>query len=475
MYFFLTALKIAHVLNEEKAVALTNTDGEPTSKETLPKFAESTPKELWEDLDKKYKIEDASNKKFLVNCRKELKQKKDTMTMQELIKKADHFKKQCRVYLKEKQQKNQANMVDNDDLAAMISEAYTIGDDEEWWIDSGVTKHIAKNKNLFKIYVPIVDEQDLFMRNYSTAKVIGKGTVVLNLTSGKKLTLTNENIIVSKGGIYVGKGYASNGMYNDDVVAIKWIKNNPKNRENQRMIEREIHILSQMNHDNIVKFIGAAAHEACIIIVMEFMEGGALVDYLADDDKTVDLKKSIRFALDISKSTEYVHGKNILHQDLKTGNLALSKDKVTVKLLDLGLGEDEITEMNVKSGTTMYMAVESDLNYDLKTDIYSFSIILWELLTDQSPFGVYTGNLALSKDKMTVKLLDFGLGEDETTEKNVKSGTAMYMAPEDKRPSLKGIPEAIIPLLERCWETAPHTRPEFNEISKRLIEFFGII
>ncbi|XP_043710155.1 uncharacterized protein LOC122659065 [Telopea speciosissima] len=172
MYFFLTALKIAHVLNEEKPTASTNTTGETSSRETPVqkqqrqkweqedfmckgyilnglsntlydvyeyKFAYSTLRELWEDLDKKYKIEDAGNKKFLVSklfdyrmvgdkfiisqtyelqdlmnqiiseghsldesfqvstiisklplvwkdCRKELKQKKDAMTMQELIK-----------------------------------------------------------------------------------------------------------------------------------------------------------------------------------------------------------------------------------------------------------------------------------------------------------------------------------------------------------------------------------------------------
>ncbi|XP_043698777.1 uncharacterized protein LOC122649615 [Telopea speciosissima] len=172
MYFFLTALKLAHVLNEEKPVPPISTDGEPSSAETLvqikqrqkweqddfmckgyilnelsnsqydvykPKFADSASKELWEDLDKKYKIEDAGNKKFLVSklfdyrmlgdksiisqtyelqglmnqiiseghsldksfqvssiisklpfawkdCWKELKQKKDVMTMPELIK-----------------------------------------------------------------------------------------------------------------------------------------------------------------------------------------------------------------------------------------------------------------------------------------------------------------------------------------------------------------------------------------------------
>ncbi|XP_043725798.1 uncharacterized protein LOC122672378 [Telopea speciosissima] len=303
MHFFLTALKIAHVLNEEKPTAPTNTTGEtPVQKQqrekwkqddfmckgyilnwlsnTLydvyePKFANSTSRELWEDLDKKYKIEDAGNKKFPISklfdyrmvgdksiisqtyelqdlmnqiiseghsldesfqvstiisklpfvwkdCRKELKQKKDAMTMQELIKyiqvgensrkldkleleekspkvhvienasskdkkrkfdgkgtvsdkkkgnfttrkaacwkweKAGHFKNKCRVYLKEKQQKDQANVVDNDDWTAMIFEVYAVGDDEEWWIDSGATKHIAKNKNLFKVYDPIAEDK----------------------------------------------------------------------------------------------------------------------------------------------------------------------------------------------------------------------------------------------------------------------------------------------------------------------------
>ncbi|XP_043706590.1 uncharacterized protein LOC122656185 [Telopea speciosissima] len=283
MYFFLTALKIAHVLNEEKPTALTNTTGETSSAEipiqkqqrqkweqddfmckgyilnglsnTLydvyePKFADSTSRELCEDLDKKYQIEDTGNKKFLVSklfdyrmvgdksiisqtyelqdlmnqiiseghsldesfqvstiisklpfvwkdYRKELKQKKDVLTMQELIKYTqveENSRKLDKLELEETSPK--AHVVENAaskgkkrkfDGKGSVSDKKKVGDDEEWWIDSGATKHTAKNKNLFKVYEPISDGQDLFMRNSSTTKVIGTGTVVLNLTSEKKL------------------------------------------------------------------------------------------------------------------------------------------------------------------------------------------------------------------------------------------------------------------------------------------------
>lgn len=92
------------------------------------------------------------------------------------------LKRNCNVH------KKQANMVACDDFTAMTSETNMIEDDVEWWIDSGATKHIARNKYMFKVY-KLVKDQDLFIRNSSTAKVIGKGKVVLHLSPRMALIL----------------------------------------------------------------------------------------------------------------------------------------------------------------------------------------------------------------------------------------------------------------------------------------------
>ena len=123
----------------------------------------------------------------------------------------------------------------------MISEINVLEDDNAWWIDSGATKHVCKDRSLFKSYKAMDDGSVLYMGNSSTAIVKGKGNVQLEFTSGKILTLTDvyhvpevrknlvsgsllnkfgfklvfesNKFILSKGGTFVGKGYMYEGMF----------------------------------------------------------------------------------------------------------------------------------------------------------------------------------------------------------------------------------------------------------------------
>ncbi|MCI11852.1 wall-associated receptor kinase 2-like, partial [Trifolium medium] len=99
--------------------------------------------------------------------------------------KPGHFKHECRFLKKKNKEKNSSASKDN--LVAVISELNMIEDADSWWIDSGATRHVCKNKELFKT----IDEDGsvLYMGNASTVQVKGKGSVEIEFTSGKKLTL----------------------------------------------------------------------------------------------------------------------------------------------------------------------------------------------------------------------------------------------------------------------------------------------
>uniref|UniRef100_A0A2N9FHD9 Retrovirus-related Pol polyprotein from transposon TNT 1-94-like beta-barrel domain-containing protein n=1 Tax=Fagus sylvatica TaxID=28930 RepID=A0A2N9FHD9_FAGSY len=142
---------------------------------------------------------------------------------------------------------SEANVID--EIVAMVSEmqismitevhmASVVEDSSEWWYDSGATIHVCNNKTLFKEYVEGANGLKVLMGNHNTAKVLGTGTVELKLSSGKKLVLTNvyhvpdikknlvsasllskngvkaviesDKLILSKNGIFVGKGYSCN-------------------------------------------------------------------------------------------------------------------------------------------------------------------------------------------------------------------------------------------------------------------------
>ncbi|XP_061993387.1 uncharacterized protein LOC133711251 [Rosa rugosa] len=144
----------------------------------------------------------------------------------------------------------EANMTEEDklsvdfadmNLSAMVTEVNMITSAEEWWIDTGATCHICFDKKMFSTYAEVNQGEQLFMGNASTSMVQGTGNIVLKLISGKEITLNNvlhvpdirknlisgsmlikngfrvifevDKVILTKNGIYVGKGYLSNGLF----------------------------------------------------------------------------------------------------------------------------------------------------------------------------------------------------------------------------------------------------------------------
>ncbi|PHU16871.1 hypothetical protein BC332_12566 [Capsicum chinense] len=136
-----------------------------------------------------------------------------------------------------------------DDLCAMFSECNLMGSPREWWMDSSAARHVCANKELFSSFAPAQAEEMIYMANSATAKVEGTGKICLKMTSGKVLTLNNvlyvpelrrnlisvslldkngfkcvtisEKIVISKGEMYVGKGYLTEGLYKMNVMTFE--------------------------------------------------------------------------------------------------------------------------------------------------------------------------------------------------------------------------------------------------------------
>ena len=85
---------------------------------------------------------------------------------------------------------NLSTDVSDINLSAVVSEVDLVGNTKEWWVDTGATRHVCSNKEMFSTYQASNGEQ-LFMGNFATSKVEGQGQVVLKMTSGKELTLNN--------------------------------------------------------------------------------------------------------------------------------------------------------------------------------------------------------------------------------------------------------------------------------------------
>ena len=135
------------------------------------------------------------------------------------------------------------------DLIAVISEVNLVGSNpKEWWIDTGATHHVCSDKKMFSTFEPIETGKKVFMGISATSNIKGQGKVVLKMTFGKELTLTNvlyvpeicknlvsdsllnshgfrlvlesNKFVLSKSGMYVRKGYMSDNMWKLNVMTI---------------------------------------------------------------------------------------------------------------------------------------------------------------------------------------------------------------------------------------------------------------
>ncbi|CAN6832619.1 unnamed protein product [Brassica oleracea] len=184
------------------------------------------------------------------------------------------------------------------------------------------------------------------------------------------------------------------GSYNGVDVAIKILERPENSLEKAQFMEQqfqqEVTMLANLKHPNIVRFIGACRKPMVWCIVTEYAKGGSVRQFLTKrQNRAVPLKTAVKQALDVARGMAYVHAHNFIHRDLKSDNLLISADK-SIKIADFGVARIEVhTEgMTPETGTYRWMAPEmiQHRTYNQKVDVYSFGIVLWELITGQLPF-----------------------------------------------------------------------------------------
>lgn len=238
------------------------------------------------------------------------------------------------------------------------------------------------------------------------------------------------------------------GIYNGEDVAIKILERPENDPERAKLMEQqfqqEVMMLATLTHPNIVRFIGACRKPMVWCIVTEYAKGGSVRQFLMKrHNRAVPLKLAVKQALDVARGMAYVHGLGLIHRDLKSDNLLIFGDK-SIKIADFGVARIEVqTEgMTPETGTYRWMAPEMIQHrpYTQKVDVYSFGIVLWELITGMLPFH-----------NMTAVQAAFA----------VVNKSARPIIPGDCLPALSEI-------MTRCWDPNPDVRPPFTEVVKML-------
>ncbi|KAH7856678.1 hypothetical protein Vadar_004157 [Vaccinium darrowii] len=241
-------------------------------------------------------------------------------------------------------------------------------------------------------------------------------------------------------------GEVYRGDWHGTEVAVKKFLDQAISGQSLEEFLSEVKIMKRVRHPNVVLFMGAVTRAPNLSIVTEFLPRGSLYRLIHRPNNQLNEGRRLRMALDAARGMNYLHNCTpvIVHRDLKTPNLLVDKNWV-VKVCDFGLSRMKYsTFLSSRStaGTAEWMAPEVLRNEPAneKCDVYSFGVILWELITLQQPWGGMNPMQVVGAVGFQHRRLDI---------------------PNDMDP-------AIADIIWKCWQTDPKLRPTFAEIMAAL-------
>ena len=207
---------------------------------------------------------------------------------------------------------------------------------------------------------------------------------------GKKLDGRYEIVeLIGFGGMaIVFKAY---DLLENRTVAVKILKDEYlDNEEFRRRFRNESKAIAMLSHPNIVRVFDVNFSDAVQYIVMEYIDGITLKEYIGQQG-AVKWKETIHFVTQILRALQHAHDNGIVHRDIKPQNIMLLQDG-TIKVMDFGIArfarENGRTVTDKAIGSVHYISPEqaSGGQTDERTDIYSIGIIMYELLSGSVPF-----------------------------------------------------------------------------------------
>lgn len=267
---------------------------------------------------------------------------------------------------------------------------------------------------------------------------------------GKKLDGRYELIeLIGVGGM--ADIYKARDITEDRIVAVKILKNEYVGSEDFiRRFRNESKAIALLSHPNIVKIYDVGFTEKLQFIVMEYIDGITLTDYIAKEG-VLKWKDVVSFTLQILKALQHAHDRGIVHRDIKPQNVMLLSDG-TIKVMDFGIArfnrETDKTVSEKAIGSVHYISPEQakgDVT-DERSDIYSLGVMMYEMLTGKKPFD---GN-----DPIAIALLH------------------MQSTPKKMSEINNSIPEGLEEITEKAMQKEPSKRYQTaGEMMKDIEEF----
>ncbi|XP_030355708.1 mitogen-activated protein kinase kinase kinase 21 isoform X3 [Strigops habroptila] len=346
------------------------------------------------------------------------------------------------------------------DVVEVLSQDAAVSGDDGWW--AGKIRH----------------RLGIFPANYVTrqprggAAAAGSGGGGQGDPAGSLTEIDFQHLelqeIIGVGGF--GKVYRA--TWRGREVAVKAARQDPDEdiTATAESVRQEAKLFSMLRHPNIIALHGVCLREPNLCLVMEFARGGSLNRALAAaaapgagaarGGRRIPPHILVNWAVQIARGMLYLHDQAIvpiLHRDLKSSNILLLEkmehDDIcnkTLKITDFGLAREwhRTTKMSA-AGTYAWMAPEviKSSMFSKGSDIWSYGVLLWELLTGEVPYRGIDG-LAVA----------YGVAVNKLT-----------------LPIPSTCPEPFAKLMKECWEQDPHIRPSFALILEQLTAIEGAV
>ncbi|XP_059641036.1 calcium/calmodulin-regulated receptor-like kinase 2 [Cornus florida] len=239
------------------------------------------------------------------------------------------------------------------------------------------------------------------------------------------------------------------------VAAIKVLASNSKQGEKE--FQTEVSLLGRLHHRNLVNLVGYCVDKGQHMLIYEFMSNGSLANLLySEEERFLSWEERLQISLDISHGIEYLHDgavPPVIHRDLKSANILLDQS-MRAKVADFGLSKEEAFDGRNSGLRGTYGYIDpvyiSTNKFTMKSDIFSFGVILFELITAIHPHQnlmEYVNLAAMSPD-----------GVDEILDKQLVGDCDLEEA------------RSLASIAHKCLHKTPRKRPSIGEVSQAILK-----
>lgn len=202
--------------------------------------------------------------------------------------------------------------------------------------------------------------------------------------------ILNYRVVRLLGSGGMGSVYLAVNTNIDQEVAIKVLRPEfARNAELRAKFKKEAQLLCSLDHPGIVKFINYVEKPEGVFLIMEYVKGITLEDFIKKKNGLIVESKAYPLIKEILEAFEYAHSKGIVHQDIKPSNIIIQEDG-HIKIMDFGIAQivSESQHNGAVMGTPEYMSPEQIYGnaIDTRSDIYSLGVLIHNMLTGKAPY-----------------------------------------------------------------------------------------